>query len=339
VTFSTRIDDPSQAAEARRKARKLAADAGFDEASVEKVSIVVSEAGTNVLKHAGGGQLLLRVLDSDDRTEDDRTEIEVIALDSGPGMTDVDACRRDGYSTTGTYGAGLGAIARLSSYCDVYSMPGRGTVLLARVGQSANGHGAGRFAVGRDEFGVVQVPKPGEEVCGDQWGVQTSGEHKTLLLADGLGHGPDAAKAAHSAIATLERHPDLAPGDLIEVVHLALRSTRGAAVAAARLDPERRTVTFAGLGNISAKVAAPGEPERHMVSINGTAGVEARTIREFTYPLPEGSLVILHSDGIATHWGLGSYPGLAACHPGLIAGVIYRDHGRRNDDATIVISK
>jgi anti-sigma regulatory factor (Ser/Thr protein kinase) len=334
VTLSTRIDDPSQAAEARRNARKLAAEAGFDEASAEKVSIVVSEAGTNVLKHAGGGQLLLRVLDSGDRTE-----IEVLVLDSGPGMTDPEACRRDGYSTAGTYGDGLGAIARLSRYCDLYSMPGRGTALLARVAQSANGHGFERFAGAADEVGVVQVPKPGEEVCGDQWGVQTSGEHKTLLLADGLGHGPDAAKAANSAIATLERQPDLAPGDLIEAVHLALRSSRGAAVAAARLDGERRLVTFAGLGNISAKVAAPGEPDRHMVSINGTAGVEARTIREFSYPWPEGSLVILHSDGIATHWGLASYPGLAAHHPGVIAGVVYRDHARRNDDATIVISK
>ena len=314
MTLSTRIDDPSQTAEARRSARKLAVDAGFDEASAERVSIVVAEAGTNVLKHAGSGQLLAARFEF-------RDEIEILALDSGPGMTDVEACLRDGYSTAGTYGTGLGAIVRLSRYCEVYSAPGRGTALLARVGQSAD-----RRVLERADIGVVQVAKPGEEICGDQWGIETSGEHKTLLLADGLGHGPDAAKAANSAIAILESRPDLAPGDLIDAVHLALRSTRGAAVAAARADRERRIVIFAGLGNISAKIAAPAEPERHMVSTNGTAGAEARHIREFSYPWPQGSLVILHSDGIATHWALGNYPGLAARDPGLIAGVIYRDH-------------
>jgi anti-sigma regulatory factor (Ser/Thr protein kinase) len=330
-TLFARIEDSSQTAEARRNARKLAAGVGFDEASAEKLAIVVSEAGTNLLKHAGGGQLLLRILDS--------AEIEVLALDSGPGMTNLDACLRDGYSTSGTNGTGLGAIVRLSRYCDVYSRPGRGTALLARVAPSANGHGGERFTGEPHEIGVVQVARPGEEMCGDQWGVQTSGEHKTLLLADGLGHGPDAAKAANAATAVLENHLDLAPGDLIEAVHLALRSTRGAAVAAARLDRERRIVTFAGLGNISGKIAVPADSERHMVSTNGTAGAEARHIREFSYPCPEGSLVILHSDGIATHWGLSNYPGLAARDPGLIAGVIYRDHTRRNDDATIVVFK
>lgn len=327
--IATRIDDPSQTAEVRRNARRLAAGVGFDEISAENVSIVVSEAGTNVLKHAGSGHLLLRVLDSGDPIE-----IEVLALDSGPGMADVEACLRDGYSTSDTSGTGLGAISRLSRYCDVYSAPGRGTVLLARIGKSS-----ARYTSKGAEIGVIQVPKPGEEICGDQWGVETSEAHTTVLLADGLGHGPDAAKAANAAIAILENQPNLAPGDLIEAVHLALRSTRGAAVAAARLDRERRIVIFAGLGNISGKIAGLGEPERHMVSTNGTAGVEARNIREFSYPWPEDSLVILHSDGIATHWGLGSYPGLAARDPGLIAGVIYRDHARQNDDATILVLK
>ena len=331
MTLSTRIDDPSQAAEARRTARVLAAGAGFDEASKERVSIVVTEAGTNVLKHARGGQLLLRLLSAGD--------IEMLALDSGPGIADVEACLRDGYSTTGTCGTGLGAIARLSYYCDVYSKPGHGTALLARVAPSTNGHRSGRYATGPDALGVIQVAKHGEEMCGDQWGIETSGVHTSMLLADGLGHGPDAAKASNAAIAVLERHPDLSPRDLIETVHLALRPTRGAAVAAARLDSERRIITFAGLGNISAKVVPPAEAERHMVSVNGTAGVEARTIREFTYPWPEGSLVILHSDGIGTHWGLHNYPGLQVRHPSLIAGVIYRDHARQNDDATIVVLK
>lgn len=326
MIWSTRVDDPSQTAEARRAARTLAAHAGFDAAAAEKVLIVVSEAGSNIIKHAGGGQLVIRVLKTG--------EIEVLALDKGPGISDMEACLRDGFSTKGSFGTGLGAISRLSQFCDVYSRPGQGTALLARVTPSPNGHHAEPH-----DRGVVQVAKPGEETCGDQWGVETCGEAETVVLADGLGHGPDAARAANTAVETLEREPDLAPGELIEAMHLALRATRGAAVAAARLDRGRGIVTYAGLGNISGKISAPGERERHMVSINGTAGLECRKIQEFTYPWPQGALVILHSDGIATHWSLDEYPGLAMRDAELTAGVVYRDHCRRNDDATIVVSR
>ena len=329
TSFFVLVDDASRIAEVRRAAHKLAVDAGFDATSSEKVSIVVTEAGTNLLKHAGRGQMFIRAVEFENQIE-----IEVLALDNGPGIQDVEMCSRDGYSTTGTSGTGLGAIARLSRRCDVYSAPGAGSALLARLA-----HGSSSRPAGQCDIGIVQIPKPGEEVCGDEWGAYVSAEYKTVLLADGLGHGPDAAKAARCAVEILNNHPDLRPGELIESVHRMLRSTRGAAVAAARLDHDRRIITFAGLGNISAGIFQSDEPLRHMVSINGTAGVDARHIREFTYPWPEGALVILHSDGIGTHWSLQDYPGLATRDPSLIAGVVYRDHARGNDDATIVVSK
>ena len=329
TSFAAAIDDRTQIAEARTAARKLAWDMGFDETSAEQVAIVLTEAGTNLLKHAGGGRIFVRAIGSNSHTE-----IEVLALDKGPGIQSVDLSSRDGYSTSGTSGTGLGAIARLSRYCDIYSADGAGTALLARLCSTRT-----RDHVDTGHIGAIQAPKPGEDVCGDQWGFHMSGRERTVLLADGLGYGPDAANAAGAAVDILNRHPELPPGELLEAVHLALRSTRGAAAAIARLDEDRRIVMFAGLGNISGLICAAGEPARNMVSTNGTAGVEARHIREFTYPWAEGSLVILHSDGIGTHWNLNGYPGLSARDPALIAGVIYRDHSRGNDDATILVSK
>ena len=329
TSFATPIDDPSQIAEVRAAARKLAGDMGFDETSAERVAIVLTEAGTNLLKHAGGGRIFVRAIGSNSHTE-----IEMLALDKGPGMQNVELSSRDGYSTSGTSGTGLGAIARLSHYCDVYSRHGGGTAVLARIcSLSARNHAA------FNHIGVIQASKPGEEVSGDGWGFQIAAEEKTLLLADGLGHGFDAAKAANAAVEILNRHPGLPPGELIEAVHLALRSTRGAAVAIAKLHEARRIVKFAGLGNVAGLICAHGELARHMVSTNGTAGAEARHIREFTYPWPEGSLVILHSDGIGTHWNLNDYPGLSMRDTALIAGVIYRDHSRGNDDATILVTR
>ena len=115
--------------------------------------------------------------------------------------------------------------------------------------------------------------------------------------------------------------------------------TRGAAVGVAEFDEEKRITLFAGLGNVTARILEGGMPTRHMVSANGTAGVEARTIREFSYPWPRGAAIVLHSDGLSARWELNDYPGLLLHAPGVIAGVLMRDHCRHTDDATVVVVK
>ena len=109
-------------------------------------------------------------------------------------------------------------------------------------------------------------------------------------------------------------------------------ATRGAAVAVADLDSRAGVVRFCGLGNITGSVTAPDAGRRQMVSHNGTAGLQARTMQEFAYPWTAGALLILHSDGLATHWSLDCYPGLARRDPSLIAGVLFRDFARGRDD-------
>ena len=122
-------------------------------------------------------------------------------------------------------------------------------------------------------------------------------------------------------------------------VHQALRSSRGAAVAIARIDRRRGKLTFAGVGNISARIYAGSETRQNLVSLNGTAGHQCDRIQEFNYAWPEDGLLILHSDGLSTGTGLESYPGLAARDPALIAAVLYRDFCRGRDDATVVVAK
>ena len=121
-------------------------------------------------------------------------------------------------------------------------------------------------------------------------------------------------------------------------VHNALRSTRGGAVALAEMDRRRGVINYCGLGNISAVLARPDGNEQHLVSLSGIAGHVARRLQKFTYPWTAGSLLIMHSDGINTHWNLARYPGLARRQPGVIAGVLARDHRRGPDDATVVVA-
>jgi len=337
--YISRIEDPSQIAEARRNARQLSLDLDFDENAAEKAAIIVTEACTNLLKHANHGQIIVRQA-PEASTDQLRwpapsgpSLLEILALDRGPGIGNLKECLADGHSTAGSFGDGLGAIARLSSYSEIYSRPSGGVALLARIAAGA------QAILEQGCISGVQAPKPGEEVCGDQWGVVGGKERRTLLVADGLGHGTDAARAASTAVETLFKHPHLAVTELLAAVHDALRPTRGAAVAIAHLDRERGTVVFGGLGNVCGTVFSSGAPPRRMVSTNGTAGVEARHVRAFTYPWCEGDTMVLHSDGIGTHWNLSEYPGLAEHDPAIIAGVIYRDHARGSDDATVVAAR
>jgi anti-sigma regulatory factor (Ser/Thr protein kinase) len=324
-----RIGEKSAVAEARREVTSLARTVGFDASGIGKVALVVTEAATNLVKHATEGQLLARAFD-----RDGIVAIEVLALDQGPGMVNTCESLRDGYSTTGSPGTGLGAIKRLSDEFDIYSIPGKGCALFSQLWSRRPPSGNRPAPL---EIGAVCLPMPGEVACGDAWAVEWRGGHCVILVADGLGHGADAAAAAMAAVNALRTHPQLAPAALIEFAHGALRSTRGAALAVADLDLAGE-LRYAGIGNIAGVIYAPGA-NRHMVSHSGIIGHEVRKIQEFAYPWSQDSLLVMHSDGLATHWDLDQYPGLASRRPSLIAGVLYRDFARGRDDVAVVVAK
>jgi hypothetical protein len=118
-------------------------------------------------------------------------------------------------------------------------------------------------------------------------------------------------------------------------MHLALRGTRGAAVAVAEINVNACELRFTGVGNIAGSILHEGT-SRGVISHNGIVGHEMRKVQEFSYPFPSGALLIMHSDGLASHWRLDQYAGLAQRHPALIAGVLYRDHKRPRDDVTVL---
>ncbi|HMB03511.1 MAG TPA: SpoIIE family protein phosphatase [Isosphaeraceae bacterium] len=160
------------------------------------------------------------------------------------------------------------------------------------------------------------------------------------MVADGLGHGARAAEAAQAAVRIFHDRAAAGPAAVLQAAHLGLRNTRGAALAIAEIDRAAGAVRFAGIGNIAATILGPdGERGTNLVSHNGTVGHEMRKVQEFVSPWPEGSLLVMHSDGLGTHWRLGRYPGLVARHPSLIAGVLYRDFKRGRDDVTVLVAR
>ena len=324
------IQEPSQAGEARRIAIALASSLDFNETERGKVGIVVTEMANNLVRHAKDGQLLLQA-----RTRNDIDGIEILALDKGPGMSNISECLHDGFSTAGTPGNGLGAISRLCDLLDIYSQPNVGTALLTHLWASPN---QALQPNSNLEVGVVCLPKTGEEVSGDAWATEQQADRSLLLVADGLGHGSLAAQASLEAVRIFRENVSLSPKEIVEAAHAALRSTRGAAMAVAEVNFEQQSVRFAGVGNIAGTVFSP-EGSYSMVSHNGTVGHEVRKIQEFVYQWPKGGLLVMHSDGLSTQWRLERYAGLAARHPSLIAGVLYRDFNRGRDDITVLVAR
>jgi anti-sigma regulatory factor (Ser/Thr protein kinase) len=128
----SRVEASATASSMRRSAERLAVELGMPERRVADLAIVVAEAAGNLVKHADEGVLLIRAV----RTSE-QAGVEIVTIDSGPGMADVAHSIGDGHSTAGTLGIGLGAIVRQSGWVDLHSVPGKGTVLAAQYWPSA----------------------------------------------------------------------------------------------------------------------------------------------------------------------------------------------------------
>jgi len=318
-----RVEDPSAAAACRGAATALAGRLQFPEARTSQLTLAVTEAATNLHKHAVQGSMLLRIA----RVEG-RPGIEMVTIDAGPGLRDARAALRDGHSTSGSLGIGLGAIRRLADFCDVYSAPGHGTALVARF-WPAPPPAPGRYA------GLAR-PITGETECGDVFGAAETGAGVTGVLCDGLGHGPLAASAATEAVTTVFEDPAASPAALLERVHRRIAHTRGGAIAIVQVSGD--AVRFAGLGNIAATILAGGA-RRGMVSVPGIAGHQARAIRQFDYTAPPGAAIILHSDGISSRWDAAALPGLNLRDPLVVASALLAQAGTRRDDAGVLVLK
>jgi anti-sigma regulatory factor (Ser/Thr protein kinase) len=318
------IADRSCVAEARRLAADLASQQNLDATDVGRVALVATELCSNMIKHAGCGELAIAAFE-----DVEGRGVELLALDRGPGIVDLKKSLIDGHSTTGTAGSGLGAIRRNSDTFGISSQAGRGTAVLARMRPKGRAAGAGYVISG------LNAPYPGESLSGDGWATKAMPQKLVVLLADGSGHGPLAHEAAACAIQAFHASAGAQLEQLAARIHRALGPTRGAAIGIAEIDSQRKVVDFVGIGNISAALVDNGTIRR-MASNNGTAGHIAPRMNVFHYPFESEPIVIMHSDGLTSRWDLGQYPGLMAAHPSLIAGVLYRDYRRGRDDASVI---
>ncbi|HEY9179506.1 MAG TPA: ATP-binding SpoIIE family protein phosphatase [Candidatus Baltobacteraceae bacterium] len=320
------VEDTSAPGRVRRCAAQLAQRIGFSEHRAGEVAIAATELATNLQRHAVHGVMLVRV-----RRDSDEPGVQLVAIDSGPGISDFTKLAADGESTRGTLGIGLGAVMRMASKFAVHSVPQRGTVIDALFY-------AGPAPSSRAPIAGFTRPITGETACGDAWGYYTIDGRLYVVLADGLGHGELAATAAREAVRTFVS--DAPQTDIVESLQRmdsALQSTRGAAVGTMCIDRAANTIAFAGVGNVAAWVD-DGDRRRALPSTPGIVGAKTKKVRPVQLTLNAGCTVVMHSDGLSSKWDLGQYPGLRGKEPPLIAATLLRDAGIRHDDASVVVA-
>jgi anti-sigma regulatory factor (Ser/Thr protein kinase) len=323
------VSEASQAGEARRKATAFAEEMRLSETQCGEVALVATEMATNLVKHAGRGHILFQGL-----YQNSRTGVRLMAIDKGPGIADISKALSDGPSAASSLGSGLGAIQRVPDSFDLYSIPGAGTVINAEFWVPSTSHQPGAPI----QVAVISEPIQGEEVCGDGWSVQSSPDGALILVVDGLGHGINAADAAREAERIVAESKETSLKGILGDVHDALRKTRGAAGALARIDLGQRLVTYAGVGNISASIISE-KTSRNLASYNGTLGQHIERVQEFTYPWNPDDILVMHSDGLGTRWDLDRYPGIRNKPPSVIAALLHRDFNRGRDDVTVLVAK
>lgn len=331
ITRSTRVHDGSEVAGARRIAAECAESANLSATLAGRVALVTTELATNLVKHTDGGTILFG-------TDDDNARaMTITSIDKGRGITNVAAAMRDGYSTAGSPGTGLGAVHRAALVVEMYTLAGRGTVLHCVVGDETPAPSP-LVPRPRYTFAGIAIPKTGETANGDAWNAVASGDTLTIGVADGLGHGPLAASASIAAARVFATSSDKPLERMMEDVHGALRATRGAAVGIMRIHGALGRADFLGVGNIAGTIVRD-DGARKVVSLPGIAGHEMRKLQSFSYPWDASSVVVLQSDGVSASWSATNYPGLMQHEPAVIAAVLYRDHCRGTDDATVVVAK
>lgn len=179
------------------------------------------------------------------------------------------------------------------------------------------------------------LPLQDGQPCGDAGDALPIEGGLLLVMLDGLGHGPPAARAAQRALALLRHEPDAPLEQLMARLDAGLRDTRGVAAGLARLDDDG-TLAFAGVGNIAALHWRGGRPA-HLPCVPGVlGGGRAAAVMQTRVPLADGDWVLLHTDGLVGPLSLGPVLPEWRRDPGLLCAHLTARHRRADDDAGVL---
>lgn len=331
--ISFNAGDRSYLAILKKEIHKLAIQGGFESKKLAEIDIIVSEMGSNLVKHATGGEMLACV-----QQTGDGVTLDLISLDNGPGMMDPEKMLLDGASTTKTLGHGLGSIRRLSDTFEIYSRKEWGTIILSRVHKKN-----ARIPKAKKELlqlSALLVAKPGETFSGDGCYSMTEKDGTTrILVADGLGHGAEANHAVKEAISAFRNYESDSPADILRHLHKAIKRTRGLVATVVIYFPREKIWRLCGIGNIGTRFIGHQQAKSY-VPYNGIIGHHIPgTLNNQELSQTDYDQVMLCSDGIRSRWEHAKNPSIQKYDLAVQAATIYKDFGRRTDDMSVVIGR
>ena len=305
---------------------------GFDQKKLNEIDLLVAELGSNLVKHADGGEILAAVI-----KDEGMTALELISIDNGPGISHPDKILQDGFSTTQTLGHGLGSIRRFSDSFEIYTKKDWGTIVLSRVYITPP---AKRSRSSSMQLRALIVAKPGETVSGDGCFSMTAEDGTIkLLAADGLGHGIEANRAVIEAIAAFRTFESNSPSEILRHIHATIKKTRGVVATVVLIDPVKKTWKLCGIGNIATRLNGFQESKNY-IPYNGIIGHNIpTTLNDQELSHNDYQQIILCSDGIKSRWEQAKLPSIHKYDLVVQAAAIYKDFGRKTDDMSVVIGR
>jgi anti-sigma regulatory factor (Ser/Thr protein kinase) len=331
--ISFTANDRSYLAIVKKEIHQLAVQAGLGQKKINEIDILVSELGSNLIKHASGGEILAGILPAGEGGG-----LELISIDNGPGIPDLVRMMKDGASTTQTLGHGLGSIRRFSNHFEVYSQKNWGTILLSRIYPEKAPKKNDRTS--HLSLRSLVISKPGELVSGDGCFSFIDGNGiLKLLVADGLGHGAEANRAVREAISAFRDFDSDSPAEILRHLHSELKKTRGVVATVVLVDPVRKTWKLCGIGNISTRLSGFQQPKGYL-SYNGIVGHNMpHTLNDQELSQSEYQQIVLCSDGIRSRWEHAKLPDLHKQDLIVQAAALYKDFARKTDDMSIIIGR
>ncbi len=325
------ISSPAEVIAIRRISKEIAKDIGFDVRAQEEIVLVVSELASNIIKYANRGILTLTPV-----SLAEQNGLMIEATDSGPGFNENTALK-DGFSSSGTLGCGLGAVNRMMDEFDIHTNENNqlGTRIVCKRWLRKKSSVNGRCPF---DIGIVSRPKPGEDVNGDSFVIKQGNGQSLVAVIDGVGHGRLAHQAAQAARHYIENHSELPFLDIFRGVDRACRSSRGVVMALASFDWDSMKLTFASVGNIEVKVLGAQEKFKFIVR-RGIVGKNAPNpvITENDWRMDYA--LALHSDGLSTHWNWKDFSHHSDRSAQFIAEYMHRALEKDSDDTTLIIVK
>ena len=313
---------------AQAAALAFAAGLGFEERECDRIALVASELATNLVTHGGGGTLTLDVA-----REGGRTGIQCTAEDAGPGIADPERALTDGFSTAGGLGLGLGTVHRLMDEVEFTTPPQGGLRLVCRRWIRPPELWAGIPLL---DCGVSTRPRRAAKENGDAFVVKFWAAHALVGVLDGLGHGELAQQAAQQGRLFLEEHCDHPLDRLFAGVDRVCRRTRGLVMALARFDLTASQFDFASVGNVEARLFG-SDTGRNFIVRRGILGLQAPRPVVTTHAWTPAAILVLHSDGVSTHWHWQDLPLAVWAAPSEAAQRLVQTRGKPDDDATVVV--